>query len=102
MEEDAVRRRPPSSIFHPPSSFQPLLPQLRAQQGELLLLDLALDDEGRADQDQQHELVLRGGAVGEEPLEERDLRQNRNAGLQLRLAGDSLTAEQEGAAVWDT
>src|SRR3954453_6297808 len=41
-----------------------LLIPAAAKQGELLLLDLALDDDGRLDQDQQDLFVLGEGSVG--------------------------------------
>src|SRR3954471_5480187 len=77
-----------------------LLPRgLARQERELLLLLLTLDDDGRLDQDQQHVLVLGHRAVGEQPLEERALRQDGRAHLLLDLAGRGLTAQEQRAAV---
>src|SRR4051812_8631027 len=72
-----------------------------AEQRELRRLDLALHHDLRLDEDQQHLLVLRRRAVGEQALEEGDLREDRHALLDRNLAGERLAAQQQGAAVGD-
>src|SRR3954462_7337271 len=76
-----------------------LLRDSRAQHRELLLFLLTLDHDRGLHQDQQDLLVLGGRTIREQPLEERDLRQHRNAGFTLDFASERLPAEQQRAAV---
>ena len=47
----------------------------------------------------QNLLVLRGGTVGEQPLEERDLAQHRHALFAGGFAGEGLAADEQGGAI---
>src|SRR5688572_4467188 len=67
-----------------------LLRNPRAQQRELLLLLLALDHDCRLDQDEQNLLVLGDRAIGEQPLDEWDLGEHRDAGLALDFTREGL------------
>src|SRR3954447_11102230 len=75
--------------------------RLGADQRELFLLALTLDDDRRLHQDQQHLVVLGHRSVREDALEERDLREDRHTLLTLDLTGERLAAQQQGAAVGD-
>src|ERR1041385_1350116 len=72
---------------------------LGSQEWELALLDFALNDDCWLDEDEQDALVLRGGLVGKEPLEERDLGENRHPLFHFDLAGNGLPADEQRSAI---
>src|SRR5438045_2361659 len=72
-----------------------------AQQRELFLLGFAFDDDRGFHQDEQNLLVLGHRSIGEQPLEERNLGENRNARFAFDFAADRLSTEQERATIGD-
>src|SRR6185437_10384332 len=72
---------------------------MAGEEGELLLFDFALHDDGGADEDEEDLLVLGDRLVGEEAFEEGDFGEDGGSDFAFGLAGDGLAAEQQGAAV---
>ena len=70
-----------------------------AREGPFLFL--VLDDDGGLDEDEQSLLFLGLDPVGEEAVEDGELGEDRDAGLDLDLGDETLAAEQEGALVGD-
>src|ERR1035441_359049 len=91
------------SIFHFPFSICHELAathsDFAAEERELLLLLLVLDQDGGFDENEQDLLILGVGAVGKEAFEERDFAENGNALFALGFTGQGLTTEEQGCAV---
>src|ERR1700677_5091761 len=74
---------------------------LAAEERELLLLLLVLNEDGGFHKNEQDLFVLGTRAVGEESFEERDLAEHGNTLLTLGFTRQGLTAKQKRRAVRD-